>query len=76
MDWSCIQVLPNNYLGELGYLESINPPCDVDRNEWKIKALEVVVIPEGDDNNRVLRCARVRGTLLGVLSAGRPGRLL
>ena len=54
---------------ELGYAHSINPPCDVDRlyngNEWQIKALEMVVIPEG-----VLRCARVRGTLLGVLSMG------
>ena len=60
---------------ELGYLQSINPPCDVDRlynrNEWQIKALEMVVIPDWDNNNRVLRCARVHRTLLGVLSAGR-----
>ena len=29
------------------------------------------MIPEGNDNNRVQRCACVRGTSLGVLSAGR-----
>ena len=46
---------------ELGYWGIINPPCDVDRlcnrNEWQIKALEVVVIPDGNDNNIFQRCA-------------------
>ena len=40
------------------------------RDEWHIKALEVVVITDGNDNNRLQRCAGVRGTSLGVLSAG------
>ena len=57
---------------ELGYLGSLNPPCDVDRlcdrKAWKIKELEVVVM---NDDNRFQRCACVRGTSLGVLSAGR-----
>ena len=60
---------------ELGYLGSINPPCVVDRlcdrNEWQIKELEVVVMPDGSDNNRFQRCACVSGTTLGVFSAGR-----
>ena len=60
---------------ELGYLGSINPPCDVDRlcvrNEWQIKELEVVLMPDGSYNNRFQRCACVCGTSLGVLSAGR-----
>ena len=42
-----------------------------DRNEWQIKELEVVVMPDGSDSNRFQRCACVRGTSLGVLSAGR-----
>ena len=60
---------------ELGYLESLNPPYDVDRlcdqNAWQIKELEVVVMTDGNDNNRLQRCACVCGTSLGVLSAGR-----
>ena len=60
---------------ELGYLGSINPPCDVDRlfdrNAWQIKEIEVVVTADRSDNNRFQRCACVRGTSLGVLSAGR-----
>ena len=60
---------------ELGHWGSINPPCDVDRlcdrNEWQIKALDVVVMPDGSDNNRFQRCTCVRVTSLGVLSAGR-----
>ena len=39
---------------ELGYLGSINPPCDVDRlcgrDEWQIKEMEVVVTPGGSDD--------------------------
>ena len=35
------------------------------------KALEVMVISKGNDNNRVQRCACARGPSLGVLSAGR-----
>ena len=58
---------------ELGYWRSINPSCNADRlykrNEWQIKALEVVVISDGNDN-RLQRCAGVRGTSLGVFSAG------
>ena len=47
---------------ELGYLGSINPPCDADRlcghNEWQIKELEVMGMPGGSDNNRCVRdCA-------------------
>ena len=79
---------------ELGYWRSINPSCDADslckRNEWQIKAVEVAVITDGNDNNRLQRCAGVRRTSLGVLSmgtiaikviglfdcGGRPGRLL
>ena len=53
---------------------SINPPCDVDRlsdqNVWRIKELTVVVMTIGNDNNRFQGCACVRGTSLGVLSAG------
>ena len=59
---------------ELGYWKSINPPCDADhlcnRDEWQIKAMEVVVITDGNDYNRLQRCAGVCGTYLGVLSAG------
>ena len=45
--------------------------CLSDRNEGQIKALQVVVMPDGSDNNRFQRCACVHGTSLGVLSAGR-----
>ena len=55
---------------ELGYWRSIHPSCDVDRlcnhDEWQIKALEMVVITDGNDNNRLQRCADVCGTSLGV----------
>ena len=70
-DWAAWSLWAGNASGycrtitlELGYLGSINPPYDVDRlcnhNEWQIKALEVVVIPEGNDNNSpaVRLCAR------------------
>ena len=54
---------------ELGYLGSPNPPCDVDRlcdqNTWQIKELEVLVMIDGNDNNRLQRSACVRGTSLG-----------
>ena len=40
------------------------------RDEWQIKALDVVVITDGNDNNRLQWCAGVCGTSLGVLSAG------
>ena len=60
---------------ELGYLGSITPPCDVDRlshqNAWQIKELKVVVMTNKYNNNRLQRCACVRDTSLGVLSAGR-----
>ena len=53
----------------LGYWGSINPPCDVDRlcdrNEWQIKALEVVVMPDGSDNNRFQRRVCVAGLRWG-----------
>ena len=56
----------------LGYCCSIHPSFDVDcscnHDKWQIKALEVVVIT--DDNNRLPRCAGVRGPSLGVLSTG------
>ena len=56
---------------ELGYWRSINQLCDVDRlyhlNEWQIKALEVVVITDGNDNNRFQRCTCVRGSSMGAL---------
>ena len=49
---------------ELGYMVSINPPCDVDRlsdqNAWRIKELKVVVMTDGDDNNRLQWCAVLR----------------
>ena len=56
---------------ELGYMAI----CDVDRlsdqNAWRIKEFKVVVITDGDGNNRLQRCACVCGTSLGVLSAGK-----
>ena len=59
---------------ELGYWRSTHLSCDVDclckRDEWQIKALDVVVITDGNDNNRLQRCAGVCGTSLGVLSSG------
>ena len=39
-------------------------------DEWQIKALDVVVITDGYDNNRIQRCAGMCRTGLGVLSAG------
>ena len=39
-----------------------------------IKALEVVVITGGNDDNRLQRCACVRGSSLGALSVGRGRR--
>ena len=52
---------------ELGYLGSINPPCDVDCfcgcDEWRIKGLEVDI--------RFQRYACMRGTSVGVIPAGR-----
>ena len=60
---------------ELGYLGSLHPPCDVDRlcdqMARQIKVSEVVVMTDGNDNNRLQWCACVRGTWLGILSAGR-----
>ena len=54
---------------ELGYLGSLNPPCDVDRlcdrKAWQIKELEVVVITAGNDDNRLHRCACVHGLRWG-----------
>ena len=38
---------------------------------WQIKGSVVVVMTDRDDNNRLQQCAFVRGTSLGVLSAGR-----
>ena len=59
---------------ESGCLESINPPCDVDRffgrDEWQIKELEVVVMPGGGDDIRFLLCACGRGTSVGVIAPG------
>ena len=37
----------------------------------RIHGRSVVVMTDGNDNNRLQRCACVRGTSLGVLSAGR-----
>ena len=52
-----------------GYLRSINPSCDADclyrRNEWQIKALEVVVISDGNDNNGLQRCVVCAGLRWG-----------
>ena len=55
---------------ELGYLGSINQLCDVDRwcdrDEWQIKTLVVVVITDGNDDNRLQRCACVHRSSLGA----------
>ena len=60
---------------ELGYLRSLHPPCDMDRlcdqKARQIKGSEVVVMTDGNDNNRLQRCACVRGTSLRALSVGR-----
>ena len=54
---------------ELGYLGSLSSPCDVDRlcdrNAWQIKELAVVVMTDGNDDNRLQRCACVCRTSLG-----------
>ena len=42
------------------------------RDEWLIKELEVVVSASGGDDIRILMCACVRGTSVGVI---RPGML-
>ena len=60
--------------GELGWLGSINPPCDVDhfcgRDEWQIKELEVMVTHSGGDDIRFQQCACVRKTPVSVISVG------
>ena len=63
---------------ELGYLRSLYTPCDVDRGctnmAWHIKEYKGDVVAEmtvGNENNSLQRCAYVRRTSLGVLSAGR-----
>ena len=60
---------------EVGYLRRLHLFCDVDRwcdhMVWQIKGSVVVVMTDRNDNNRLQRCACVRGTSLGVLSAGR-----
>ena len=42
-----------------------------DHMAWQIKGSVMVVMTDRNDNNRLQWCACVRGTLLGVLSAGR-----
>ena len=51
---------------ELGCLRSLLQPCDVDL----LCAKMIRQIKERNDNNRLQRCTGVRGTSLGVLSAG------
>ena len=80
-DWAELSVWTGTESGycrtiawELGYLRCLHPPCDVDRlcdqRTWQIKVSEVVVITDSNNNNGLQRCACVRGTSLGVLSAG------
>ena len=60
---------------ELGYWRSLHPPCDVDRLcdqiARQINGFVMVMMTDRNDNNSLQRCACVRGTSLGVLSAGR-----
>ena len=63
---------------ELGYLCSLYTPCDVDRlctnMTQEIKEYKVDVVAQmtvGNDNDSLQWCAYVRGTSMGVLSAGR-----
>ena len=62
---------------ELGWLHRLIMPCDVDlvcakmTRQIKGDMGDVIVeMTDGNDNNRLQRCAGVRGTSLGVLSAG------
>ena len=60
---------------EGGYLPRLCPPCDVDRlcdyMAWHIKGPVLVIMLDRDENNSPQWCACMRGTSLGVLSAGR-----
>ena len=57
------------------YLPRLHPPCVVDRwcgyRTWQIKGPVFVSMLDKARDNSPLRCACMRGTSLGVLSAGR-----
>ena len=58
------------------YLPRLHPPCVVDRlcgYLTEIKVLGFVLMLNRDRNNSARRCACMRGTSLGVFSAGRIG---
>ena len=60
---------------EGGYLQCLCPPCDVDRlcdyRTWQIKGPVVIIMLDRHADNSPQRCDCMRGTSLGVLSAGR-----
>ena len=57
------------------YLPCLHPPCVVDRlcgyRTWQIQGPVFIIMLDKDMDNSPLRCACMRGTSLGVLSAGR-----